>query len=150
MRSPGGAPRQLDVAARVRQRPRVLDLTGQDGGSDIRALLGEAQENEERWAPRFHDIGDDVLVWKLPTFAVDPGDIADGATVFAYAMSVADAQIVMADGSVLEGRGVAPDESVLPTPADLAAGRDPALARALELVGHPVSAAEAAAISKER
>ncbi len=41
----------------------------------------------------------------------------------------------MADGKSLERAGVVPDELVFRTPADLAAGRDPALARAVALLG---------------
>lgn len=41
----------------------------------------------------------------------------------------------MSDGGVLEGKGVVPDETVLPTAEDLASGRDPALARAVKLAG---------------
>ncbi len=55
--------------------------------------------------------------------------------VFFYGTSVADADLVMADGKSLEHAGVTPDETILPTAADLANNRDPAMARAAEMMG---------------
>jgi carboxyl-terminal processing protease len=52
-----------------------------------------------------------------------------------YQMEITIADVVMADGTRLENRGVTPDELVVPTSADLAAKRDPALARALAIAG---------------
>ncbi len=56
-----------------------------------------------------------------------------------YYTSVTVADLVFADGTRLEGRGVVPDEIVLPGGADLAGLRDPALARAITLAGHAVT-----------
>jgi C-terminal processing protease CtpA/Prc len=55
--------------------------------------------------------------------------------VIFYGMSITNADLVMADGKSLERLGVSPDVALLPTPEDLAAGRDPALARAVTLAG---------------
>jgi len=52
-----------------------------------------------------------------------------------FGMSVTVSDLVMPDGKSLEGTGVVPNIAVLPTSADLAAERDPALAFALELAG---------------
>ena len=52
-----------------------------------------------------------------------------------YGASITDADVVMTDGKSLEKVGVAPDEVRLPTPQDMAAGRDPVLAYAASLVG---------------
>jgi C-terminal processing protease CtpA/Prc len=52
-----------------------------------------------------------------------------------FALSVTNADLIMADGKSLEGSGVAPDELILPTPADLAARRDPVMSRAAAIVG---------------
>lgn len=47
-----------------------------------------------------------------------------------YGLSITTADTVMQDGKSLEGSGASPDEVVLPSPEDLAAGRDPVLALA--------------------
>ncbi|MFY9610079.1 MAG: hypothetical protein WAU45_15875, partial [Blastocatellia bacterium] len=51
-------------------------------------------------------------------------------TVVFYGASVTDADLIMSDGRSLERIGVTPDETLLPTAADIAAKRDPVLARA--------------------
>lgn len=262
VRAPGGEPRQLDLAARVRERYRVVDLTGTGGGEDIYALIREAQNDEHEMRPRFAEVGD-VLVWKLPTFGVGEramrdalrrargkralvldlrgngggpvsallallggmsadsvhvgtqrerrretrmtapgsgagaftgelvvlvdsrsasasevtarvaqltgrgvvlGDRTAGAVsrgrmetlsmgvdrVVLYGVNVTDAELVMADGGRLEVRGVIPDTVVLPTAAQLAAGDDPVLARALTMLGQPTDPAAAAALLRDR
>ena len=63
-----------------------------------------------------------------------------------YGASVTDADIVMTDGKSLERVGVVPDRLMLPTAADLAAGRDPVLAYAASLVGVKLDPAKAGAL----
>ena len=56
-------------------------------------------------------------------------------SVIPYGVSVTVADIIMRDGRRLEKVGVEPDEKVLPSPADLLNSRDPALARAAQVLG---------------
>jgi carboxyl-terminal processing protease len=70
----------------------------------------------------------------------------DATTVAQYRARVTVADLIVNDGTSLENIGVTPDERVLPTPADLAAGRDPVLARALELTGSEMTTEEAGKI----
>ena len=60
-----------------------------------------------------------------------------------YGASVTDADIVMTDGKSLEHVGVTPDKPMLPTAADMAAGRDPVLAYAASLLGVKLDAEKA-------
>ena len=60
-----------------------------------------------------------------------------------YGVSVTIADLEMPDGGSLEGRGVIPDQIVLPTASDLREGRDPAMARAAKLAGLELSPAAA-------
>ena len=59
----------------------------------------------------------------------------ESGTVVIFGVSVTSADLLMKDGKSIEHVGVTPDEVVLPTAADLAAGRDPVLARAAQLAG---------------
>jgi carboxyl-terminal processing protease len=67
-------------------------------------------------------------------------------TVIFYAASITDADVVMPDGQSLEGAGVTPDKLMLPTAADLAAGRDPVLAYAASLAGVTLDPVKAGAL----
>ena len=76
-----------------------------------------------------------------------PHKIGMGAVAF-YATSVTVGDVRMSDGASLEKAGVQPDEMILPTPADLAARRDPVLAAAIAMAGGSMTSEEAGRLFK--
>lgn len=241
---PDGSTRDVDVAARIRQDKRVLDLTSEDFWQVVR----QDENSEHQLRQRQAEFGNALTIWKMPEFDMtddeldhalssvkrrqalildlrdNPGgavktlqylisgffdhDVtiatrkgrkpdlkpmvakkhgspykgklivlvdsrsASAAEVFArtvqlehrgtvigdvssgsvmesqlfsldlgaetkvlYGVSVADADLIMSDGKSLEHVGVTPDQMVLITAQDLAAGRDPVLSAAAKLAG---------------
>ena len=248
VQSPGQPPRQLDVAAKVRQGKRLIDLAGSNASTDVNDVIRESEDSAKIRRHRFQKLGD-AIIWKMPGFSFEPGqvdsimsdqikgskalildlrgnpggyvvtlerlagflfdhevkiadrkgrktmkpmlaktrgkdtyagkvivlvdsksascsemlarlvqiekrgtvigDVSAGAvmqsryypqemgvdSVIFYGASITDADVVMTDGKSLEYTGVTPDELLIPTAGDLAANRDPVLARAADILG---------------
>jgi C-terminal processing protease CtpA/Prc len=248
VQSPGQAPRDLDIAAKVRHLKRILSLVNAQATLDINDLIRESEDDAKFYRHRFQTFGN-VIVWKMPNFGFEPtqadsimidemknksglildlrgnpggyvetlerlaghffdhdvkiadlkgrkemkpqiaktsgkdtftgkvvvlvdsesgsaaelfarlmqiekrgvviGDVSAGAvmqskyfpqqmgvdTVIFYGQSITNADVIMTDGKSLEHVGVIPDELLTPTPEDMAANRDPVLARAAQLLG---------------
>lgn len=60
-----------------------------------------------------------------------------------FGASITEADLIMTDGKSLEKTGVTPDETLLPKADEIAAGKDPVLARAFAVLGANLDAAEA-------
>lgn len=246
--SPDGKQHELNVAAAVTERKKILDLTGAGDGSDINSIIRESENDAYMNRHRYYEIGDDLMIWQMTSFNLADSDVdkmmnkakkrkalildlrrnpggyvsamqrlignvldhdvkvadlkgrkemkplvaktrgadafkgklvvlvdsesASAAEVFArvmqmekratiigdltagavmrsrsydyksslsigfiYGVSITNADLIMADGKSLEHNGVMPDERLLPTGEDMAKERDPAMARAANLVG---------------
>jgi len=242
---PGGKQQQIDVMAKVTELKRRLDPL--HDAADYWNLIRESENLNRLYRDRYYEMGDDLIIWKMPHFESDEqgvddmmpkvrkhkalildlrgnsggaeetlkrmigyfidhdvkvgdlkrrketkpleaksqsgvftgklivlidsksassseifarvmqiekrgtviGDRSEGAVMRAmgysyqlgadvivpYAASITDADVIMTDGKSLEKNGVTPDELLLPTAADLAARRDPVVARAAALAG---------------
>jgi carboxyl-terminal processing protease len=75
------------------------------------------------------------LVMEARIFDYHPG----AEEIVFFGLAITDADIRMTDGNSLEGRGVTPEELMLPSAQDLAAGRDPVLSRGAALLGVDIS-----------
>ena len=58
---------------------------------------------------------------------------------YGYGFEVTQFDLIMSDGKSLEHTGVTPDQLILPSPEDLAAERDPVLAKAVESLGGKIT-----------
>lgn len=70
VRSPdaGAQPRQVIARAKVVPGKPIIDLTGEDGGTDIWNLVRQWENERHAWEDRFATLGSDVLVWQLKSF----------------------------------------------------------------------------------
>ena len=68
VKDPEGKERQVDVLAKQIQTRRVTDLTGADGGGDIWDVIRQSENEERMLRWEFVNIGDDVVVLKIPQF----------------------------------------------------------------------------------
>ncbi|HEY4358301.1 MAG TPA: S41 family peptidase [Acidobacteriaceae bacterium] len=137
-----------DVTARKPEKPAVA----KNWGSTYQGKLIVLVDSESASAAELF-----ARVIQLEKRGVVMGDKTAGAVMEAksyprdqgtdskimYGFSVTYANMIMTDGKSLEGVGVTPDVVVLPTAADLAAGKDPVLAKAIETAGGKTTPEEA-------
>jgi len=65
VRSPDGAQRNVEIAAREHREKRVLDLTS---GGDIWQLIREQENGEHMARERIASFSDKLMIWKMPEF----------------------------------------------------------------------------------
>lgn len=77
LQDPAGNRRQVEVAARIRELKRVIDLTGEGGASDIWELVRQGETDEHLRRARTVEFGDELIVLKLPQFLFSPAEVSD-------------------------------------------------------------------------
>lgn len=75
MRSPGAAPHELELESKVRERSKIIDFTGADGGSGIGRLIRDGEKEAEEYRAVTVEYGNNVLVWKMPTFETSVDEV---------------------------------------------------------------------------
>jgi len=77
VRAPDGNSRTLDLASKVRERGKIMDMTGADGGRDIGQLVREGERDAEELRGLTFEAGADILIWKMPTFEIPLDAVRD-------------------------------------------------------------------------
>ena len=65
IQSPGGPSRELEIAAKVREGQKMVDLTNTVQSQNY---FIEMQAREHLTRHRFEEVGNDLLIWKMPQF----------------------------------------------------------------------------------
>jgi C-terminal processing protease CtpA/Prc len=131
--------------AKARKNPfmgRIIALVDSESGSAAE-ILARVLQLEQRGLVIGDRTAGSVMVGEMMAGAVQLISGPDELSLLPYGFSVTVADVIMKDGRSLERVGVAPDEILTPTQEDLAAGRDPVLARAATLMGVTLDAVEA-------
>jgi len=129
-----------DLKSRARMQPLVARKTGELFVGPVVVLVdSESASAAELFARMMQISGRAKIIGDRTAGAVMMSrrfehSIGD-RSVITFATSITIADIIMPDGKSLERVGVVPDEVLLPTAEDIAAGRDPVLSRAASLCG---------------
>ena len=133
--------------AKKRKNPflgRVVVLVDSESGS-ASEILARVLQLEQRAVVIGDRTAGSVMVGEMAMSAVQLVSASDELSLLPFGFSVTVADVIMKDGRSLERVGVVPDEMLIPTQEDLAAGRDPVLARAAASLGatlDPIAAAK--------
>ncbi len=121
---------------------RIIALVDSESASAAE-ILARVLQLEQRGVVIGDRTAGAVMVGGLMSSAIQLMSAADELSILPFGFSVTVADVIMKDGKSLERTGVTPDEVLVPTQADLAAGRDPVLARAASILGVALDAVDA-------
>jgi len=71
VQGPNGQRRQLDVMAKIRLRERQVSLLN----NDIWKIIREAQSESRLHRDRYHEVADDLIIWKMPEWDLSGGEV---------------------------------------------------------------------------
>jgi C-terminal processing protease CtpA/Prc len=139
-----------DVVSREQTKPETLKSNGKHAFTGLLVVLVDSNSSSAaeivarvvQIEKRGLIIGDHTSGHVRESIKLRHNEFQVGSTP-QYVVSVSVADLIMEDGNSLEGTGVTPDIISLPTPQDLATGRDPVLAEALKILGHSMDPAQA-------
>ena len=72
VQSPGEQPRQLELKAKVQTLKKVFDLTDT---IDLNAFMRELADEARMHAHQFHEVSDDIMIWRLPEFDLTKDEV---------------------------------------------------------------------------
>jgi C-terminal processing protease CtpA/Prc len=131
--------------AKKRKTPflgRIIALVDSESASAAE-ILARVLQLEQRGIVIGDRSAGSVMVGEMMSSAVQLVSGGDELRILPFGFSVTVADVIMKDGKSLEHVGVVPDEVLVPTQQDLAAGRDPVLARAATILGAALDPAAA-------
>ncbi|HUR20634.1 MAG TPA: S41 family peptidase [Vicinamibacterales bacterium] len=131
--------------AKKRKNPfmgRVIALVDSESGSAAE-VFARVLQLEQRGAVLGDRTSGAVMVSEHMVSGIQLVSANDELRILPFAFSLTVADLIMKDGKSLERVGVVPDEALVPTQEDLAAGRDPVLARAATMLGATLDSAAA-------
>jgi carboxyl-terminal processing protease len=113
---------------------RIIALVDSESASAAE-ILARVLQLEQRGVVIGDRTAGSVMMGEMMSSAVQLVSAGDELRILPFGFSVTVADVIMKDGKSLERVGVVPDEALVPTQQDLAAGRDPVLARAATMLG---------------
>ncbi len=78
IQSPGGQPRDLEVAAKIGIKKRLLQLTS---SGDVEDYIHEIEGLNHLARHKFMDMGEDLVIWKMPRFNLSPSEVKNNMRV---------------------------------------------------------------------
>jgi C-terminal processing protease CtpA/Prc len=72
VQSPGQKAREIEVAAKVEEKKRLLQLTS---ASDVEDYVHEMEDRAWLGRHRLQEMGDELIIWKMPEFDMAPSEV---------------------------------------------------------------------------